>query len=505
MWQSVALIVLLVLLVLLLVFRKRIRLYFERQFRRKSRAALHRFRARVERFKLTQKKYIKYQLMKEPAIWAAMEAHEREHRVSPEKTLERVEGYIDEIVPHFNILSYYAFGYRLAHFLLNLVYNVVIDTKNFEALKKIPRDSVVIYIMNHRSNVDYVLVAYMLAERISLSYAVGEWARIWPLEYIFKSFGSYFIRRKYREPRYHTVLEKYVQLISKNGITQGIFVEGGLSRDGSLREPKIGLLDYIIRTVQDPEFARDLVFVPVGINYDRVLEDLNLVREAHGAPPERRGVKKILSGAALIVTLPRVIVRNGFYYIFKGIRKYGYTSVAVGEHVSLRDYIARLGPDIFSLDSDGYKKEVKRFSQHVLEEVGRVIPVTPVTFMARALLDDGRDVIPRDDLTERMIEMKKALVIRGARIVRGREFVDLMMERRRIAFEADDRTGELLSFERGIIDMEEIGKTIDLALEVLSLRKIARQKKDAVVINPKRREILTYYANSIAQLFDQQA
>jgi glycerol-3-phosphate O-acyltransferase len=499
---TVALIVLLVLLFSILIFKKRLRRFFERLFRKRSRAAIHRFRARVERFKLTQKKYIKYQLMKEPAIWQAMEAHEKEHRLSPERTLERVEGYIDEIVPHFNILSYYTFGYRLAHFLLNLVYNVVIDKENFGKLKKIPKDSVVIYIMNHRSNVDYILVAYMLAERISLSYAVGEWARVWPLEYIFKSFGSYFIRRKYREPLYHTVLEKYVQLISKNGITQGIFVEGGLSRDGRLREPKIGLLDYIIRTIQDPEFKRDLVFVPVGINYDRVLEDLNLVKEAHGAPPEKRGLGKILSGAALIVTVPRVIIRNGFYYIFRGIRKYGYTSVAVGEHVSLRDYVSGLDRDIFSLSADEWKNEVKRFSEHVLARVGRVIPVTPVTFMARALLDDGRTVIPRADLTGRMIQMKEKLVRRDARIVRGKEFVDLMMEKRRLAFEADDRTGELLSFEHGIIDMEEMEKTIDLAMEVLSLRKIARSKKENIIINQKRREVLTYYANSIEQLLD---
>jgi len=499
---TVALIVLLVLLLLILIFKKRLRRFIERLFRKRSRAAIHRFRARVERFKLTQKKYIKYQLMKEPAIWQAMEAYEKEHRASPERTLERVEGYIDEIVPHFNILSYYTFGYRLAHFLLNLVYHVVIDKKNFEELKKIPKDSVVIYIMNHRSNVDYVLVAYMLAERISLSYAVGEWARVWPLEYIFKSFGSYFIRRKFREPLYHTVLEKYVQLISKNGITQGIFIEGGLSRDGSLREPKIGLLDYIIRTIQDPEFKRDLVFVPVGINYDRVLEDLNLVREARGAAPEKRGFMKVLSGAAVVVTIPRVIVRNGFYYIFRGIRKYGYTSVAVGEHVSLRDYVARLDRDIFSLPADDYKNEVKQFSQHVLEGVGRVIPVTPVTFMAGALLEDGRAVIPRTDLIERMTEMKKRLVQADARIVRGKEFVDLIMEKRRLAFEADDRTGELLAFERGIIDMAEIEKTIDLAMEVLSLRKIARKKKDTIVINPKRREVLSYYANSISQLLN---
>ena len=84
-----------------------------------------------------------------------------------------------------------------------------------------------IYLINHRSNADYVLVAYALTGDVSISYAVGEWARAFPLEHIFKCFGSYFIRRRYREALYHAVLERYVQLITRNSVTQGIFPEGG--------------------------------------------------------------------------------------------------------------------------------------------------------------------------------------------------------------------------------------------------------------------------------------
>ena len=75
------------------------------------------------------------------------------------------------------------------------------------------------------------------------------------------------------------MLERYVQLITRNGVTQGIFPEGGLTRDGALRPVKIGLLDYIVRTLDDPAFDRDIWLVPVGINYDRVLEDRSLIRE----------------------------------------------------------------------------------------------------------------------------------------------------------------------------------------------------------------------------------
>jgi len=470
--------------------------------RRSSIKALRRFRVRVERFKLTRKKYVIFQLLKERDIWEEMERYAKEHHISREQALDRVEKYIDEIVPFFNILSYYKFGYGIAHFLLNLVYNVVIDRENIKALSRVPKNSVVIYIMNHRSNADYILVAYMLAEHISLSYAVGEWARVWPLEYIFKSFGSYFIRRKFRDPLYHKVLEKYVQLISKNGITQGIFIEGGLSRDGKIRETKIGLLEYIILIKSDPDFTQDIVFIPTAINYDRVLEDMNLIREAHGAPPEKRGAKKLLSGLKIALNIPRVIVRNGFYYVFKGIRKYGYTSVAIGAPISLDLYLAGLKQDIFALPKEERRHELKKFANHVMRRVGDVIPITPVPFFSYAVLKDGRSRIPKTELVSQMRKIKKELVAKNARIVFGNEFLDLIEEKRKLAEVEEDRTMELVDFEYGIIETEEMGRIIGLALDVLSMRKIARAKRDTIIINPERTEILEYYKNSIVHFFE---
>src|SRR5947208_7144841 len=140
-------------------------------------------------------------------------------------------------------------------------------------------DAVLVYLMNHRSNADYVLVGYALAGQVALSYAVGEWARAFPLEHLFKAFGAYFVRRRYREHLYHTVLERYLQLITREGVTQGIFLEGGLTRDGKLKAPKIGLLDYVLGIARDPSFRDRMFVIPVAVNYDRVLEDRSLLRE----------------------------------------------------------------------------------------------------------------------------------------------------------------------------------------------------------------------------------
>ena len=156
-----------------------------------------------------------------------MRAHMAEHGLPESAVRRQVRKYLDEIIPHFNVLSYYKVGHNLAKIVVNLLYKTSVDYKDERALERIPKRDVVVYLMNHRSNADYVVVAYVLARGVHVSYAVGEWARAWPLEYVFKSFGAYFVRRKFREPLYHTVLERYVQLITRKGVTQGIFPKAG--------------------------------------------------------------------------------------------------------------------------------------------------------------------------------------------------------------------------------------------------------------------------------------
>ncbi|MBP6669672.1 MAG: 1-acyl-sn-glycerol-3-phosphate acyltransferase, partial [Gemmatimonadales bacterium] len=249
------------------------------RLRRWARTTLWQFRSRVDRYKLVERDRIREALLADPGIGAAIAEHAAAHGMADSEVRIRVNQYIDEIVPFFNVLSYYRIGYNLSRLLINLLYKSTIEYRDQPALDRMPRRDVVVYLMNHRSNADYVVLAYVMARMVSISYAVGEWARVWPLEFVFKSFGSYFIRRRFREPLYHTVLERYVQLITRNGVTQGIFPEGGLTRDGALRPVKLGLLDYIVRTLEDPAFDRDIWLVPVGINYDRVLEDRSLIRE----------------------------------------------------------------------------------------------------------------------------------------------------------------------------------------------------------------------------------
>jgi len=430
------------------------------RLRRWAKRVLLEFRARTDRYKLVKRDRIREALLCDARVEEAIRQHAAEHAIAETQVRVRVNQYIDEIVPYFNVLSYYKLGYNLSRLLINLLYKASIEFHDQEALDRIPRRDVVVYLMNHRSNADYVVVAYVLARVVSISYAVGEWARIWPLEYVFKSFGSYFIRRQFREPLYHKVLERYVQLVTLNGVTQGIFPEGGLTRDGALRPVKIGLLDYIIRTLDEPGFDRDIWLVPVGINYDRVLEDRSLIRE------------RIVGGrrASRLSQLSGVVHYLGWNlmrFLTGQLRRYGRVAVGFGTPISVRGWLALQPPGLLRLPKPERLPEVQRLAEHALERIGAVIPVTPVPLAAAALLSFGTSVVPRARLLERLDEMRDRLAEFNAKIVRQELPVTEVWERAWLMF---------------------------------GMRRLVVAQGEDLVIIPEERPLLEYYANSIRHL-----
>src|SRR2546430_40080 len=118
--------------------------------------AVHRSGARIDRFKLTRKPFIRETLLADPAIVDAVKEHATEQNVSEAETWDRVEAYIDEIVPSLNIPPYDN-RVPVASRMLLIFFNRV-PAEDGGSPARLPKDWVGIYRMNHRSSADYVLV-----------------------------------------------------------------------------------------------------------------------------------------------------------------------------------------------------------------------------------------------------------------------------------------------------------------------------------------------------------
>ncbi|MEO7404520.1 MAG: 1-acyl-sn-glycerol-3-phosphate acyltransferase, partial [Burkholderiales bacterium] len=235
-----------------------------------------RLRIQVRPFQKTNRQALIDRLIFDERVQEAVFAHAEAAKIPREVALDEARRYAREIVPAFNAYLYFRIGYWIGKRVSRSLYRVRIGYTDEAGLAKIPANATVVFVMNHRSNMDYIIAAYLAADEAALSYAVGEWARIWPVQQIVRSMGAYFVRRNSKDDLYRRVLERYIAMATEAGVTQAVYPEGGLSRDGRMREPKFGVIDYMLRGFY-PQGERDLVFVPLGLNYDRVLEDRTLL------------------------------------------------------------------------------------------------------------------------------------------------------------------------------------------------------------------------------------
>ena len=286
----------------------------------------------IKPFQLTKRQVLIDRLVYDPQVVAAANEHARANNLPREVAMAEVHRYAREIVPTFNAYIYFRVGYSIARAVARFLYRVRLGFADERTLAGVPPNTAVVFVMNHRSNMDYVLVAFLAAERTALSYAVGEWARIWPLQQLIRSMGAYFVRRNSNSPIYRRVLERYVHMATEAGVAQAMYPEGGLSRDGRLREPKLGLFDYMLKSF-DPKGTHDIVFVPVALNYDRVLEDRTLLRSLDREAP-RRG-----AWFAARTTLGFWLGQLGLMLRGRWFR-FGYACVNFGGLISARDWLA---------------------------------------------------------------------------------------------------------------------------------------------------------------------
>src|SRR5689334_10473328 len=114
--------------------------------------ALLRQRARVDRFKLASRAHVRAELLADQAVLQAAREHAQETGVSVDAAMAVVRGYIQEIVPFFNVIAYFRIGLSVSRAVLNLFYNVTVDFEDRTAIAKLPKDAVLVYLMNHRSN-----------------------------------------------------------------------------------------------------------------------------------------------------------------------------------------------------------------------------------------------------------------------------------------------------------------------------------------------------------------
>lgn len=416
-----------------------VRWFFRRRLERAVAELNKRLARPIQPFKLARRHDMIQRLIYDPAVTQEIVNHARKSNVPENVAFQRARRYAREIVPSFSAFAYFSFGISLARFLAKTLYDVRIGKDNIEHLHSVPKDATIVFVMNHRSNMDYVLVTYLAAREAALSYAVGEWARVWPLSSLIKSMGAYFIRRQSRGALYRKVLQRYVVMATQGGVNQAIFPEGGLSVTGQVMPSKVGLLSYVIEAQQSGD--RAVYFMPVAINYDRVLEDRVLV--AAGQSGTRRFNARI--SVVLQFVLRKIWLRLRGRFV-----RFGTAAVVFGDPVPLADY--------------GDQPDPEKLANDLSARIEANMPVLFVPLLAHILLN----------ATEPLSE---------ASLLKGLEQAILQIN------------GPILT------DPEELTTSMRRACDHMAQRSMIKAVNAGWRIVTYNRKLLEFYANSIAHYF----
>jgi glycerol-3-phosphate O-acyltransferase len=455
-WLVVLLVLLSLALILDRILIPTVRWYLRRRVNRVIDEINTRLDIEIRPFQLTRRQALIDQLVYDEKVNQAVLDYAAEHDMPREVVQTRVRHYAREIVPAFNAYLYFRIGYWMAKRIARLVYRVRVGFFDKDRLSSIDNNATVVFVMNHRSNMDYILLAFLAAEKTALSYAVGEWARIWPLQSLIKAMGAFFVRRNSSNPLYRRVLERYVHMATQAGVCQAVFLEGGLSKDGSLREPRLGFLDYMLRGYH-PDSDRDIVFVPVGINYDRVIEDRSLLRRLDPAAKKR-------SSWFVIRTTVGFAFKNMMLSRRTRWRHFGYASVNFGEPVSARQHCADNGVDFSKMEHDARFEQVRQLAELLMHRIRRVIPILPVALMTSTVL-------------AHRTEWKSELELMTAALGQ----IDRLRE-----------LGAPIS-----VSPTAVERILADAITLLGARGMLQMKDGLLRADPEAMDILAYYANSI--------
>lgn len=258
---------------------------------------------------------------------------------------------------------------------LGKLYNpIVLDKEGLNRVRDMLKQRALIYVPSHKSHVDYLAWSWMLNENNMYPPHIiaGENLSFWPMGFLFRRMGALFMRRSFKGNRvYSTLLRRYLTYMLNEGYSQEFFIEGTRSRTGKLLQPKLGILSFYIDSfVKNPD--RDMVFAPVSIIYDKLIEEGSHSREMAGGRKEKESTSSLLK-------IPN---------IFK--LRYGAMYVNVGRFLSLKEWLEER--KIQASDLVGYKRKevIQEIGYDVIYRINECNMVTAPAAVSLALLASSR-------------------------------------------------------------------------------------------------------------------
>lgn len=259
-------------------------------------------------------------------------------------------------------------------------YTIDASTENLHAIRQLGLKHSLVFLPNHRSYLDPMVLRRVLSRQgFPPNYVLGgSNLAMWPASMLAKRSGLIFIRRSTRDdPVYPAMMRLYLGALLQHHSNLEWYFEGGRTRTGKLRPPRMGVLRYLVDAFLENEESRpsfatpeDVYIVPVSIVYDQQQEVEAISFEDTGGSKSPESLRWAVSFARAQSA------------------KRGHVYVRFGEPLSLADTIEDARERSGSADP---QTVVPRVAFDIADRINGATPITPSALITFALLDnEGR-------------------------------------------------------------------------------------------------------------------
>ncbi len=350
---------------------------------------------------------------------------------------------------------------RSVSFLLIGFWNKVYDGVRLHHLDKLRATAPgheIIYVPCHRSHIDYLLLSWLLHQNgfVVPHIAAGVNLNLPVIGPILRRGGAFFMRRSFNDPLYSTVFREYMSQLFARGVSIEYFIEGGRSRTGRTLGPRGGLLSMTVRSYLR-ESRRPVMFQPVYIGYEKIMEGDSYIGELSGKPKQKESLW-------------------GLFKAFGVLRKhYGKVTVNFGEPVFLSPLLDKIEPDwrgasdVPDAKPPWLKPAVDMLAEHIQINVNRAADVNPINLLALVLLATPKRAMAESDL---LVQLDLT-----------RELLTALRYSDRVTF-TDLDSAQIIAY----------GESMQ------TIRRVAHPLGDVLVCEDETAVLLSYFRNNVLHL-----
>lgn len=309
--------------------------------------------------------------------------------------LDKARGFAREIVSDYSYSVVRAFELFLT-WLWTRLYDGV-EVHHFDAVANIAPGCGIVYIPCHRSHIDYLLLSYVVYKRglTPPHIAAGTNLNFPVVGPLLRRGGAFFLRRSFKgEPLYAAVFNEYLHLMISRGFSLEYFIEGTRSRSGRMLPPRAGILGMTLKSFLRGH-ERPLVFVPVYIGYEKLIEGRSFLDELAGRPKSKESLWSLVGSVRRLK------------------HEFGKVHVNFGRPLPLAEFLDQAHPG-WANAAEGpgapwLRDVTATAAQELTRRINEAAVVNPVNLVALALLATPKHAAD-DETLQRMIAHYQALL-----------------------------------------------------------------------------------------------